>query len=496
MKGMLSVRNIAYILVVIFSVLVLFRPPDDPDFGWHFKYGEGIYQSHSIQKDNTFSYTFSDYKWANSYWLAEVIIYILYHTLGNTLPSIILSALLGISLIYILEKRGSNTFGTAITTILATSTLSIFSLSVRPIYFSSYYFLALIYLLLFDNKRLWLLPIIFVLWANTHADFVIGLFILGIYSFDNLVSAIKSKIHTSYNLRLARIFWKSFNLFLISTLCTLINPYGTGLWTTLLGEVTQPIRGNAVMEWRPLYSETHTVFFVGIILAIGLLSSILLFKNKLSKYSRWYLALTIFFYILSIISTYFIRIFVLFTALSVKDTLHEISSNVGEFIKRKKIVIPKSSILVFLSVLIFSVFPNFLNNVYLSLNMMKWTHNKSYPYKAVEYIKENPIQGNMRNRYNWGGYLIWQLPEYKTFIDGRMASWKQSGSFFLDDYTKVSYKTKDNMDIFNKYIKEYDIKWIIESPSEEIVKYLKAEEADRWEVVYEDDISVIMAIKE
>jgi hypothetical protein len=52
----------------------------------------------------------------------------------------------------------------------------------------------------------------------------------------------------------------------------------------------------------------------------------------------------------------------------------------------------------------------------------------SYPAGAVTYIRKNNLQGRMMSLYGWGGYLIWQMPEQKVFIDGRMPSWRRATS--------------------------------------------------------------------
>ena len=41
------------------------------------------------------------------------------------------------------------------------------------------------------------------------------------------------------------------------------------------------------------------------------------------------------------------------------------------------------------------------------------------PVGAVEYIRQAMLPGRLFNSYNWGGYLLWELPEYPVFIDGR-----------------------------------------------------------------------------
>jgi hypothetical protein len=44
---------------------------------------------------------------------------------------------------------------------------------------------------------------------------------------------------------------------------------------------------------------------------------------------------------------------------------------------------------------------------------------KDYPVAAVRWIKEHHPGGPLFNHYNWGGYLIWELPELPVSMDGR-----------------------------------------------------------------------------
>jgi hypothetical protein len=42
-----------------------------------------------------------------------------------------------------------------------------------------------------------------------------------------------------------------------------------------------------------------------------------------------------------------------------------------------------------------------------------------YPVAAVAWIREHHPPGTLFNDYNWGGYLIWELPSYPVSLDGR-----------------------------------------------------------------------------
>jgi hypothetical protein len=42
-----------------------------------------------------------------------------------------------------------------------------------------------------------------------------------------------------------------------------------------------------------------------------------------------------------------------------------------------------------------------------------------FPVDAADFIESERLEGPMYNDYNWGGYLMWRLPQRKVSIDGR-----------------------------------------------------------------------------
>jgi hypothetical protein len=44
-----------------------------------------------------------------------------------------------------------------------------------------------------------------------------------------------------------------------------------------------------------------------------------------------------------------------------------------------------------------------------------------FPAAAVEVVNEKRMVGPLFNDYNWGGYLIWSLPQFQVAMDGRSA---------------------------------------------------------------------------
>src|ERR1044072_5792385 len=57
------------------------RPILDPDFGWHFRDGLDIIQTHKGPYLDPCSYTMPDWKWVNHEWLTDVLMTILHGAL-------------------------------------------------------------------------------------------------------------------------------------------------------------------------------------------------------------------------------------------------------------------------------------------------------------------------------------------------------------------------------------------------------------------------------
>jgi len=111
-----------------------------------------------------------------------------------------------------------------------------------------------------------------------------------------------------------------------------------------------------------------------------------------------------------------------------------------------------------------------------------------YPCKAIEILEGK--QGNVYNRYEWGGYLIWKLPANKLFVDGRMPAWidpengKSPYSVWLD-----IYQTKDG---WSEQLDSYGVKYLLISPYTFIdLELTKNPEKYNYKEIYRDDVSVV-----
>lgn len=131
--------------------------------------------------------------------------------------------------------------------------------------------------------------------------------------------------------------------------------------------------------------------------------------------------------------------------------------NFPKFLKRKPTFFAKISSGATFAILILVFAFSFANSGFL---LGKSIDVENQPLeKAVEFFRENPnsCAGNLFNSYNFGGFLIWRLPEKKIFIDGRMPSWTKNGAIFGPTFFADYEKMAENPDFLREIFAKYDI---------------------------------------
>ena len=108
--------------------------------------------------------------------------------------------------------------------------------------------------------------------------------------------------------------------------------------------------------------------------------------------------------------------------------------------------------------------------------------DKKYPVAAVRWMQVHQPEGRLFNSYNWGGYLLWTLPEYPVFIDGRADLY---GDDILNQWHAVVNADKDALPLLD----QWDVKVVLLEPDWPIIEVLKS---NGWKVEFEDEQAVIL----
>lgn len=483
-------RKLALSFTFLFCFFILFKGPWDPDFGWHYKYGEYTVEHREVLKQNIFSYTFQDYAWANSYWIPQVVFYTLASKFGYVFFSMVMalaSATLVVRFVLALAKKvGSGFILFLLMTCLLASGLSITSFSVRPLFFSTLYFMFLLWFLLSikvdgarkDYLKLLAIPVLFLIWANSHADFTIGLFAFGLFTLENIFFHLTA---TSKPRSLTKILL----LFVIggsALLVTLINPFGVELWTTLLKE-THAFQFNHIAEWVPV-STNNMPYFVYYCTLLGLSTFSLISVRR--KLPLWYLILNVALLIMAVRSQYFIRLVLFVSTYPILLYWSGFIAEIRPFLPSYLVKSIKKGLIALLAISVLMGAGLFFDRMAVVLKFVQFQESEDLPIKALEYAQKEGISGKVFNLYGWGGFMIWQFPQYKTFVDGRMPSWRYDDNSVFEDYINITKSPKK----YAHLLEEYNVNWILFPPDDAFSKYLESQDVI-WEKTYTDEAAAI-----
>ena len=86
---------------------------------------------------------------------------------------------------------------------------------------------------------------------------------------------------------------------------------------------------------------------------------------------------------------------------------------------------------------------------------------ETYPTEAISYLKAHSVQGNLLNFYLWGGYLEWNDPSIKVFVDSRVDIFEYAG--VLQDYLQL-LGSDTLVRQLNPILQKYDIHYVLFPP--------------------------------
>lgn len=346
------------------------------------------------------------------------------------------------------------------------------------------------------EKYVIFLPLLFPLWVNMHADFTMALMILGLYFASKSYTELKNKSLKKFELARRTL------IYLLCLAATLLNPNGINLWTTLIKDTAHFKDYIGISEMLPLnLSIANTTVINMIFMSSSLILASALLSNKLyklnnpvredKKFEYWYIISVIIFFIWSIRSIYFFRILVILGIFAVDYLWGNLALLLVHKLNKPLVdTVAKYIGGMILPVLLISSMELFFKSLDTTLSVDKFCKKTKYPCGAITYLKQNKLKGNMFNHYNFGGFLIWQLPEYKTFIDGRMPSWRDKDGYLFKEYNDIISNPAENFDKFTNLVQKYNIGFVLDYKDNKLYKYLSGEKG--WKEVYSDEAAAVL----
>ena len=474
----LTIERAAAIIIFALLFALAARVPVDTDTWWHIRSGEWTL-THGMIHTDPFSFTFNGQSWINHSWGAQIILYGVWQIAGMFGLAVYMAGLATAGMYFIYRMSAGNTYLRAFALIVGAATAAVFW-SPRPQMLSFFLSTVILYLLFLHKRkridRLWLIPILMAIWGNLHAGFSIGfIFMGGVIAGAILEQILAPKAEYAVGWRGIR---KLILIALISGAALIINPYGLQMLAVPFQTVSIGALRAYIQEWNsPNFQERQTWAFIGLLL--GVLGAAGASKLRLTWTDFILVAGTAF---MALLAGRNIAVFAVTATPVLTFHLDSILQERGWTLRpvtRTTPLMARLNLLLVIVVLLGSAAKVLL---VLDDRTVDPVVRAVLPVEAVEYLQDNPPTGNMFNSYNWGGYLMWALPDQPVFVDGRT-------DLYGDDFLQRWLHTATGGDEWRAVLDEYDIDFTVIEAGGGLAARLAEEPG--WREAHRDDLAVI-----
>ena len=396
------------LLVVLYSlaVVVTLQPVIDPDIWWHLRTGEWILQHGTVPTTDPFSAYGQGKPWLEYSWLFDLATYGLYQAAGLRGFLVYQFILLFAILLALQHLVMLVTSQLARSTVLATlAFMAMVRLSGPRSYLVSILFFVLVMIAVVrahrDGRRgpLYLLPLLFVLWANIHIQFVYGLVILGAVTLDAMLTRWWDGAPDS------PIPLKA--LLLVDAGCvlaTLVTPYHVRLYAVL-----HDVAAQTGVYWfnEEMRAPQFRFLTDWVVLGLTLGGAFVLDRARHPRFLVLLYLLGVFVSFRSGRDVWFV---VVCAALIVAMT----DTASGDVLAAREMPPGTRWRAAVITVVIFAVLCSLKPSATLEAEV-----KGKFPDGAARAVMDGGYTGPMYNHFNWGGYLIWRLPTFLVSMDGR-----------------------------------------------------------------------------
>jgi hypothetical protein len=485
-----------YFLPLVLFILVFAmaaRTPLDSDMWWHLRAGQQTWQTGRPMLVDTFSYTRSGETWINHSWLSQVGMYLVFKAWGYLGLGALVAALAALSMGLVYAQMEGPPLLRGFVIVLATAVAAVVW-SPRPQMASLVLFGIVGYLLYLYKwravDRLWLLPLVFVLWSNLHGGYVLGLLLI-------LAMIAGEMLNHILGLDSERVIpWSGIGRLalwgLASWLVVVVNPNGPAMWAIPFRTVEVGVLQDYISEWAsPDFHQFVQQPFLWLLFAtfgvVGLSGRRLDGSDLVAFVGFGYLALLA------------RRNFGPFAMVAAPVLSRHLPVLLESWVERVRLSwLQAKSRLPFLNKLPQSrpLSPGIsktLNaliigllalvavvKVYLVTNpvLVDYFERRTFPVAAVSWVDANRPPGNLFNAYNWGGYLLWNLPQYPVFVDGRTDLYNDQ---LLEEYLRIVAGGTDALGLLDAH----SVNLVLVEAGSALGRLLEA--SPEWQRPFEDD---------
>jgi len=468
---------VAIVFVSLFAMAV--RTPVDTDMWWHLRSGQYIVETRTLPLVDPFSHTRASAAWINHGWLSQIVLYGAYAIGSLPMLALLVAGLVSIAFVFVWKQMDGGPFVRAFILVLAATTSAVIW-APRPQMFT-FALTAIVGYIVYLYKwrqidRLWLLPPIFVLWANVHGGFAVGFILLG----GTLGGEVLNRLlrHDGPEPLSWRRWRKLLAITALSYGLLIANPNGTALYTYPLRTITIGVLRDFIQEWSS--PDFHQLFAQPFIWMLAATLAAVGWSGR--RLDGGDFALVAGFAYSALLAGRNIAPFALVCApvlaRHAQSTIARLTNRRQEQPRATGVTQLNGIILMIVVVLAaVKVIAPLLSSV------QRQAERMALPVDAANWIETNRPTGQMFNSYNWGGYLIWRLwPEYAVYVDGRTDLYDD---VFLRDYLKVASAQPG----FESILDRDKVDWVVIEANSPLDAALSRETA--WTQAYRDGQAAI-----
>lgn len=498
----MSIKRLFAILLGVALFAMSVRETIDPDLWWHLRTGEVILQN-GIPQTDIFSFTVPTHEWIVQQWLTDLLMWLVYSIVGLAGLSVVFAALVMVTFLLVYKRCAGRPYLAAFTVLLGLLTAAL-PLGVRP-QMVNIFFLALFIFILegyregkIRRKRLYLLPLLTLLWANMHSGFIVGVVVLAVYTVGEAAGRLMRRMFDHPTVETFQ--WRDIGLLALLTggsfVAAFVNPSTYKLVFFSLGTLGSSAIQSNILEWRsPDFHQIYFWFF-GVTMALGVLAwvfsprrptptEMLLFLGTAAGGLVSARHIPLFAVVAPLILSRHLLLILDGTALYSLFAEEETVARFGKsridlpnrFTKENKVQEPPKGAIQAINWLVLVL----VVGVTLLWTAVRLGNNplaveKTFPVAAANFLIESGLaETNIYNHYEWGGYLIWR--RIPVFIDGRTELY---GDEFFLSYLKAFEARQD----WHKPLNEYEVETVIMPYNSALATVLTTNSL--WEVVYMD----------
>ncbi len=466
-----SFPAVCLMLLVVVVLAVSAKDIAEPDIWWHMQNARHLLTTHSFPTVDSYSFTAAGSPWLDHEWLSEIPFYLGFLAAGLRGLMLVYATVLLLTfagVYYRCCRAGASAVNAAVAT-LGAILLGEVSFGPRMLLFGWLCMVGV--LIVLDRFRetgrgLWMLPPLFAIWINLHGSWIFGVVVL-------LITIACGLIQAKWGLIVARRWTlpelrKLLLAFVASLAALVVNPFGYKLvlypFDLLFRQKTNM---QHIEEWQSVNFQIGTG-------RLALLAIFALLAVTLISRQRWRLdnvVLTAFALWASLTHVRFLFFLGLIIVPILAPSL-KLFSPPDPATDR-----PRLNAFLMACIVAGLVF------WFPSQAKLQAKVDKMFPTAALDWMQQHHIQGRIFNNYNFGGYMIWKTPQYKTFIDGRADLFVYNGVFDEHVHTIQLEKSFEVLD-------KYKIDYALLEPTQALAYVLQ--HSPGWKTIYSDSTAVLL----